>query len=154
LVQNVKNLCKSKFSHVQFAARRLFSILQSESWLEFAYSHYRSSGDTIFEDLTSAVNSLGQYALMPSLVLEMCIQGLKKVTVQTMPNLGFLLDELFFHKIFKFISSNVNQLDDVSLYLLVSLLSFSSLYLSLFLFFFSFSLFFFSLSLSLFREEY
>lgn len=67
----------------------------------------------IFEDLTSPLNSLSQYGLMPSLVLEMCIQGLKKVTVQSMPNLGFLLDELFFHKIFKFISSNITQLDDV-----------------------------------------
>lgn len=118
LIQNIKNLCKSKFSHVQFAARRLFSIIQSESWIEFAYSHYRSSGDLIFEDLTAPL-PLGpsqNYPLMPSLVLGLCSNGLDRVTLQTMPNLGFLLDELFFHKLFKFLINNQNQLDSVILF--------------------------------------
>jgi hypothetical protein len=114
MIVNVKLLCKSKLTHVQFAGKQLFEILQSPAWLDFVHSHYRSSGEQIFEDFTIVTKfSNSNYPLISQCVLDMCLNGLANVTVQTMPNLGFLLDELFFFKVFKFITTNTTQLDAV-----------------------------------------
>ncbi|KAL6072274.1 Armadillo-like helical domain-containing protein [Balamuthia mandrillaris] len=58
IITHIRALCFSKFVHCQYVARRLFSILQSQTWEQSLYDYYRNSSDTLLRDLTALPRSL------------------------------------------------------------------------------------------------
>eukprot|EP01132_Coremiostelium_polycephalum_P004149 gene4149-5190_t len=99
IMPHLRDLCHSKFLHSQFAARRIFSILQEEQWKEFLYSEYMEK-DTLMTDLTIS-NEKGSNSLLSELVFNMCINALDSITSSaSKPAVKFLLNETIFYQIY------------------------------------------------------
>ncbi|KAN0034841.1 hypothetical protein ACTFIV_001374 [Dictyostelium citrinum] len=71
LYGRVKKICESKLKHVQFAARRLFSVFGKAPWVDFVYKEYNKDP----EQCLSVCDFIGNDEKKPSsLLLEMLLE--------------------------------------------------------------------------------
>ncbi|KAN0055710.1 hypothetical protein ACTA71_011593 [Dictyostelium dimigraforme] len=71
LYGRVKKICDSKLKHVQFAARRLFSVFSKAPWVDFVYKEYNKDP----EQCLSVCDFIGNDEKKPStLLLEMLLE--------------------------------------------------------------------------------
>jgi len=71
LFGRIKRLCDSKLKHVQFASRRLFSVLGKAPWVDFAYKEYNKD----LEACVSVNDFIGSDEKRPSqLFLELLLE--------------------------------------------------------------------------------
>eukprot|EP01133_Synstelium_polycarpum_P002516 gene2516-2875_t len=101
LLPHIRDLCHSKFLHSQFAAKRLFAILQEDGWKDFLYTEYTNDKDALITDLLQSTEK-GSNSLLSELVFNMCISTLEGMTSSgaAMQSVGFLLKEELFYKIY------------------------------------------------------
>ncbi|EGG24743.1 hypothetical protein DFA_02987 [Cavenderia fasciculata] len=79
LFERVKGVCDSKMKHVQFAARRLFSVLAKAPWIDFIYKEYTKDPESAVRDF------LGDDDKKPSnLLLEMTMDFFNVALDRTM----------------------------------------------------------------------
>jgi len=81
LVNNVRSLAKSRFSHVQYAARIMFDIISGRAWGHLVSEAYSTSPDLLLADLQTP-NYYRKPSLLSSLVLSMFIRDLQEKQTQ------------------------------------------------------------------------
>ncbi|EFA80562.1 armadillo-like helical domain-containing protein [Heterostelium album PN500] len=104
LLPHIRDLCHSKFLHSQFAAKRLYQILQEEAWKDFLYLEY-SEKDVLITDLLSACEA-GSKSLLSELVFSMCTSTLETINSNASSSVRFLLNEQLFFQIYNAITKS------------------------------------------------
>ncbi|EGG17533.1 armadillo-like helical domain-containing protein [Cavenderia fasciculata] len=130
ILPHLRDLCNSKFLHSQFAAKRVFSILQEDGWKEFLYAEY-SEKDALISDLmfakeltpsklkisiskagsahqnSSTTTFSNKGSLLSDLALNMCISTLDGINSSAqIPSVRFLLNDQLFLQIYNNIKSS------------------------------------------------
>eukprot|EP01103_Thecamoeba_quadrilineata_P014586 TRINITY_DN4387_c0_g1_i1.p1 TRINITY_DN4387_c0_g1~~TRINITY_DN4387_c0_g1_i1.p1 ORF type:complete len:1204 (+),score=268.71 TRINITY_DN4387_c0_g1_i1:6-3617(+) len=80
LINTVRKLTSSKFLHVQWAARRLFNILQETDWATFLFSKYPNTPS--FEQDLLSTRSAGVPSLVGLLAHELALNCLRSLVLK------------------------------------------------------------------------
>eukprot|EP01101_Sappina_pedata_P005015 TRINITY_DN222_c2_g1_i1.p1 TRINITY_DN222_c2_g1~~TRINITY_DN222_c2_g1_i1.p1 ORF type:complete len:915 (-),score=268.97 TRINITY_DN222_c2_g1_i1:341-2899(-) len=77
VINNLRNLCSSKFLHVKWATRRLFTILQEKEWVDFLFEKYPIS--PLFEKDLLSQKSIGVPSDLSIICHEISMNALNSV---------------------------------------------------------------------------
>ncbi|KAF2073733.1 hypothetical protein CYY_004966 [Polysphondylium violaceum] len=116
LITHLRDLCESKFNHSQFAAQRIFTILQEEQvWREFLFAEYsentKKMESQLLTDLTNC-DEKGKTTLLSRLVFNLCMNTLENISTPVSKHVyKFLLNEFIFYQLFNSIikSKKINH---------------------------------------------
>jgi len=109
LIENIRGLFRSKFSHTKYSLRRIFDIfqkdsMQKDSWMEFLLAYYAKNEDILLEDLSadSKSSSCPLYTELVSGVFIKLLEGVRES--KNFKNVSFLFAGELFFKMLKKVS--------------------------------------------------
>ncbi|KYQ93311.1 hypothetical protein DLAC_05978 [Tieghemostelium lacteum] len=77
LLDRIKCVCESKLKHVQFAARRLFSVISKSPWVDFVYKEFNKDPDSSIKDFVGS-DEKKPSSLLLELTLEFFVSSLDR----------------------------------------------------------------------------
>ncbi|EGC39604.1 hypothetical protein DICPUDRAFT_93545 [Dictyostelium purpureum] len=106
LLTHVRDLSHSKFAHSQFAAKRIFQILQEDPWKEFLIACYTESIKKLesqhLTDLTTCKED-GSNSLFAELVFQFLTSVLENVSGSPKSLYKFILNDFIFFQLYNLI---------------------------------------------------